>query len=106
MNVNQPMNENIISPMFFIRNIIVNNPAHEIIPEKNKITQEDFSFLLYMKSERYMTTIPFEIRKIPNKIFKSKNKWAISGLNFEKNPHSCEMAVKLFFMLNLIKETK
>ena len=37
---------------FLRKNEIINNPAQQIIPEINKITQVIFSFLLIMKYER------------------------------------------------------
>ena len=50
--------------------------------------------------------MPWVTRKIPMIILNSRNRKAMSELNFEKNPHSSETAPKLLLMLKFIKTMK
>jgi hypothetical protein len=76
----QPINTNPIRIMFFIKKTMVSSPAQEIIPDKNNTTQVNFSFLLKIKSDRYMIMMPCAIRNIPNRMISKTNIYAMSAL--------------------------
>lgn len=59
----------------FLKNIkIIRAPIHKSEPETNIITQVILSFLLIIKSDKYIELTPWEINKIPRRILKRVNK--------------------------------